>query len=124
MAKTLTGVYVSILRLALLCCCVRIDLAQDGPTAPAALPIIVPAGTPLHIVLIKKVPINHAGIHVEGKLIENVYVFDQLVVPAGRRFGSRGAAGTARDSEGNLRDALLPRRFHQPLDGHRQPSAD
>ena len=23
-----------------------------------------------------------------------------------------------------IRDALLPRRFHQPLDGHRQPSAD
>jgi hypothetical protein len=35
--------------------------------------------------LIKKVPVNHAGVHVEGKVVENVYVFDNLVIPAGSR---------------------------------------
>jgi len=56
MATTLTGVHVSIACLALLCRCVRIDFAQDGPTDPAALPLTLPLGTPLHIVLIKEVP--------------------------------------------------------------------
>jgi len=85
MATTFTGGYISIACFALLGCRVRIDFAQDGPTDPAALPIIVPAGAPLHIVLTRKVPVDHTGVHVEGKVVENVYVFDHLVIPAGSR---------------------------------------
>ncbi|MFZ0960900.1 MAG: hypothetical protein WAO35_08340 [Terriglobia bacterium] len=41
--------------------------------------------TPLQIALTKKVPVKHAGVPVEGKVVENVYVFDHLVIPAGSR---------------------------------------
>ena len=56
-----------------------------GPQDPGALPLTVPVGAPLHIVLTKKVPVKHAGVPVEGKVAENVYVFDHLVIPAGSR---------------------------------------
>ena len=56
----------------------------EGQTAdPNAVPLTVPAGAPLHVVLTRKVPVKRTGIPVEGKLAENVYVFDRLVIPAG-----------------------------------------
>ena len=51
----------------------------------STLPLTVPVGAPLHIALTKKVPVKHAGVPVEGKVVENVYVFDHLVIPAGSR---------------------------------------
>jgi hypothetical protein len=80
-----TRMYVSIACLGLLCCCVRIAFAQDNSAYPGTLPLTVPVGAPLHIVLTKKVPVKHAGVLVEGKVVENVYVFDHLVIPAGSR---------------------------------------
>jgi type IV secretory pathway VirB10-like protein len=71
--------------LALLCCCVQSGFAQNLPTGLGLLPLTVPVGAPLHIVLTKRVPVKHAGIPVEGKVADNVYVFDHLVVPAGSR---------------------------------------
>jgi hypothetical protein len=35
--------------------------------------------------LTTKVPVKHAGVPVEGKVVDNVYVFDHLVIPAGSR---------------------------------------
>jgi hypothetical protein len=35
--------------------------------------------------LTKKVPVKHTGVPVEGKVAENIYVFDYLVIPAGSR---------------------------------------
>jgi type IV secretory pathway VirB10-like protein len=78
-------VYVSAACLGLLCCSVRTNLAEDRPTDLGAVPLTVPIGAPLHIVLTKKVPVNHPGVPVEGKVAENVYVFDHLVIPAGSR---------------------------------------
>lgn len=78
-------VYVFAAFLAALWWGVRIGSAQDGPAEPDALPLTVPVGAPLHVVLTKKVPVKHAGVPVEGKLAENVYVFDRLVIPAGTR---------------------------------------
>ena len=78
-------VYVFAASLVVLCWGVRIDSAQDRPTGPDALPLTIPVGAPLHVVLTKKVPVKHAGVPVEGKLAENVYVFDRLVIPAGTR---------------------------------------
>jgi len=43
----------------------------------------VPVGAPLHIILTRTIPVKHVGIPVEGKVVENVYVFDHLVIPAG-----------------------------------------
>ena len=80
-----TRIYLSIACLGLLCFSIRIDFAQTAPADPGALPLTVPVGAPIHIVLTKKVPVKHAGVPVEGKVVENVYVFDHLVIPAGSR---------------------------------------
>jgi len=77
--------YLSIACLGLLCFFVRIDFAQNRPADPGTLPLTVPVGAPLHIALTKKVPVKHAGVPVEGKVVHNVYVFDHLVIPAGSR---------------------------------------
>ncbi len=80
-----TRMYLSMACLGLLCFCVRIDFAQNRPADPGTLPLTVPVGAPLHIALTKKVPVKHVGVPVEGKVVENVYVFDHLVIPAGSR---------------------------------------
>src|SRR5271169_3587174 len=71
--------------LALLCCYVQGGFAQNPPTAPGLLPLTVQVGTPIQIALTKRVPVKHAGVPVEGKVAENIYVFDHLVIPAGSR---------------------------------------
>lgn len=76
--------------------------ATQSPTSPAPAPaataaqaiepvdLTVPKGVPLHVVLTKKVPITkQAGGAVEGQVIEPVYVFDHLVIPAGSRVTGR-----------------------------------
>src|ERR1039458_2320155 len=68
-----------------LLCCTQIDFAQKESAEPRDLPLSVPVGAPLHIVLTKKVLVKHAGVPVEGKVAESVYVFDHLVIPAGSR---------------------------------------
>ncbi len=78
-------VYVFAACLVMLCCGVRIDFAQDGPTGPDTLPLTIPVGAPLHIILTKKVPVKRPGVAVEGKVAENISVFDRLVIPAGSR---------------------------------------
>jgi len=62
----------------------------DNPSAsektagsPDAIPLEVPAGTPLPVVLDKEVRIQKAGQPIHGKIAEPVYAFDKLVVPAG-----------------------------------------
>ncbi len=50
---------------------------------PDAIPLEVPAGTPLPVVLDKEVRIRKAGQPIHGKIAEPVYAFDKLVVPAG-----------------------------------------
>ena len=80
-----TCIFAPSVSLALLCCYVQGGFAQNPPTAPELLPLTVQVGTPLQIALTKKVPVKHAGVPVEGKVVENVYVFDHLVIPAGSR---------------------------------------
>ena len=71
--------------LGLLCFLIRMNWAEDRTADPGTLPLTVPVGAPLHVVLTKRVPVKHAGVPVEGKIAENVYVFDHLVIPAGSR---------------------------------------
>jgi len=71
--------------LVLLCCCSQVNWAQDHPSEPDVVPLTAPAGAPLHVVLTRKVPVKHTGVPVEGKVAENIYVFDHLVIPAGSR---------------------------------------
>jgi hypothetical protein len=51
--------------------------------SPATIPLEVPVGTPLPVVLDKELRIQKAGQPIHGKIAEPVYAFDQLVVPAG-----------------------------------------
>jgi hypothetical protein len=50
---------------------------------PATIPLTIPTGTPLRIVLDERVRIDHPGEPVHGKVVETVYAFDQEVIPAG-----------------------------------------
>ncbi|MGH9547539.1 MAG: hypothetical protein ACRD23_20200 [Terriglobales bacterium] len=63
--------------------------AQPAPdsslvTRPAAsIPLTVPTGTPLKVALDQEVRVRKIGQPIHGKVIEPVYAFDKLVVPAG-----------------------------------------
>jgi hypothetical protein len=58
-------------------------LAQDRPAASQVIPLTVQVGVPLRVVLEKPVRIKHAGVPVEGRLLQPIYVFDSMVIPAG-----------------------------------------
>jgi hypothetical protein len=67
----------------------RAALSQDKPADAQPVTLTVQAGVPLHVALDKAVPIKHAGIPVEAHVIEPVYIFDHLVIPAGSRIQGR-----------------------------------
>jgi hypothetical protein len=52
---------------------------------PSQIELLLPSGTPLRIVLDRRVRVNRAGEIVKGRVAEAVYAFDQLVVPEGSR---------------------------------------
>src|ERR1700681_909040 len=68
---------------------VRAAIGQDTLSRSEAIPLIVQAGVPLHVVLEKKVPIKLVGAPVEGHTVEPIYVFDHMVIPAGTRIVGR-----------------------------------
>lgn len=58
--------------------------ASSTLTAPATtISLTVPAGTPLKVALDREVRIQKVGQPVHGKVVEPLYAFDRLVVPAG-----------------------------------------
>lgn len=59
-------------------------LAAEVPLiAPATIPLTIPTGTPLRIAVDERTRISHAGEAVHGRVVETVYAFDQVVIPAG-----------------------------------------
>jgi hypothetical protein len=58
-------------------------VSETGAGSQEAIPLEVPVGTPLPVVLDKEVRIQKAGQRIHGKIAEPVYAFDKLVVPAG-----------------------------------------
>jgi hypothetical protein len=60
-----------------------LQISANGPASPGLIPLEVPAGTPLPVVLDKEIRIQKAGQPIRGKIAEPVYAFDKLVVPAG-----------------------------------------
>jgi hypothetical protein len=59
-------------------------LALQQPSVPRDLPqATIPAGVPLRVALEHRVKIKRAGEAIEGRLIEPIYVFDRMVLPAG-----------------------------------------
>jgi len=63
--------------------------AAEDLAGSRVVALTVGAGVPLHIVLEKKLPIKHAGVLVEGRTVEPIYVFDHLVIPGGSRVEGR-----------------------------------
>ena len=61
----------------------RTTLAQDPPAESESIPLTAQPGVPLHIALERSAPIKRAGMPVEGRVVEPIYVFDQMVIPAG-----------------------------------------
>lgn len=53
------------------------------PELPSSIPLAVSAGTPLKVALDQEVRIQKVGQPVHGKVVEPVYSFDKIVVPAG-----------------------------------------
>ncbi len=53
------------------------------PELPSSIPLTVSAGTPLKVALDQEVRIQKVGQPVHGKVVEPVYSFDKIVVPAG-----------------------------------------
>ena len=45
--------------------------------------VVVPAGVPLRVALEGRVPIRHNGEQVQGRLVDSIYVFDRVALPAG-----------------------------------------
>ncbi|MGA8269758.1 MAG: hypothetical protein WB787_18505 [Candidatus Acidiferrales bacterium] len=51
--------------------------------APLKVSLLVPSGTPLRVALVRRARINHPGEPIEGEVVDAVYAFDQIVIPAG-----------------------------------------
>jgi hypothetical protein len=93
-----------------ICVCVSLARAQDAVPAPApspnpilihrpvgaanastneTIPLTVPRGTAVQVVLDKEVRIQKVGQAVHGRVAEPVYAFDKLVVPVGTGVSGR-----------------------------------
>jgi hypothetical protein len=55
----------------------------SSPEVSNSIPLTVPAGTPLKVALDQEVRIQKVGQPVHGRVVEPVYSFDKIVVPAG-----------------------------------------
>lgn len=56
---------------------------QAQPNKSEVIPLTVQAGVPIRVVLLKSVRVKHTGVPIEGRVLEPVYVFDRMVIPAG-----------------------------------------
>ncbi len=72
--------------------CEGAALAQDQLASPDPISLTVPSGAPLHVALDKRVPIKKAGVPIEAHVVEPVYVFDKMVIPAGSKVLGRVTA--------------------------------
>jgi hypothetical protein len=57
--------------------------SADAPASGPAVALTVPKGTPIQVALDKEVRIEKVGQPVHGHVVEPVYAFDKLVIPAG-----------------------------------------
>lgn len=73
----------------LACICPELIQAQDAasPSVPASttetIPLTIPKGTAVQVVLDKELRIQKVGQPVHGRVAEPIYAFDKLVVPVG-----------------------------------------
>src|ERR1700692_2132413 len=70
----------------------RLAPAQETKIAAEATPLTVQPGVALHVALVKPVPVKKSGVAVEGRLVEPIFVFDRMVIPAGSQILGRVAS--------------------------------
>ncbi len=63
--------------------CAQLVASQSSPTPAQDRTVAVDAGVPMHIVLDKRVSFTKTGQRLHGHVAQPIYVFDQIVVPAG-----------------------------------------
>lgn len=66
--------------------------APSGQVAVSMISLVVPRGTPLQIALDREVRVKKVGQPIQGRLMQPVYAFDKLVVPAGTEVTGRISA--------------------------------
>src|SRR5215469_8849379 len=59
--------------------------ARVTPPVVPSIPLTLPAGTPLKVILDEEVRVRSVGQSVQSKTTEPIYAFDKLLVPAGSR---------------------------------------
>src|SRR5215472_953177 len=61
------------------------ESAPETPATadPITVPLDVPAGTPVKIALDQELRVRKVGQPIHGRVVEPVYAFDRLVIPAG-----------------------------------------
>jgi hypothetical protein len=59
------------------------------PGVPQSVALTVPRGTPLQVALDREVCVRKVGQAIHGRVVEPVYAFDQIVVPAGAEVTGR-----------------------------------
>ena len=70
--------------IASLTCVFAVSLrAQDAASPNDTIPLSVPKGTAIQVVLLKELRIQEVGQSVHGRVAEPIYAFDKLVVPVG-----------------------------------------
>ena len=58
-------------------------IAASSAPAQEARPVTVPSGVPLRVALERRVPIKRVGEPIQARLVESVYVYDRVALPAG-----------------------------------------
>jgi hypothetical protein len=64
-----------------------VTLAASGPAGaePRSIDLVINAGRPLRVALDQKMSVKHVGQPVTGTVIEPVYAYDRIVIPAGTK---------------------------------------
>ena len=57
--------------------------AKRDPETPQMIALHLPKGTPIQVMLPDEVRVQKIGQPIHGRIVEPVYAFDQVVVPAG-----------------------------------------
>ncbi len=109
----------------------RRPAATAKPLAAETIPLVVPKGTALQVVLDKEVRIQKVGQPIRGRIAAPVYAFDRLVLAVGTEVGGQitqieGVSGGKRTLEALNADFTPPRQVQIEfndlvIDGHHRP---
>ena len=84
----------------------RASSTIPSQSAPSLIPLTVPTGTPLKVALDQEVRVQKIGQPVHGKIVEPVYAFDKLVVPAGTEVVGKISAIDRVPKKGRIQAAM------------------